>query len=383
MDYARFDTTPALSQFRDEVRTFLDQILTPELMAEARARGDEHHPDFFRALGARGWLIPDAAPEIGGAGLSYEEIEILDTEMALRSAPVINVATTRTIFPSVRDFAQPEIRDRVIREVTRGETALTLGYTEPSGGSDIAHVKTRAVRQPDGDWILNGSKVFTTGAHHARYIFLLVNTNPQAKRRAGLTMFLLPVALAGVQISAIHTLGERTNVVYFGDVRVPDVFRLGEVDGGWAVLQGPLDAEHGVGGERTGHRAHLDIAAIYARRLALAFEASVDWARQTAVRRDDPLIAYRLGEALLRVESGMAADLLEGRVHAATQCIEGTSELLELVAPDGLVHDENTMASHVLHAHLGAQVSSIYGGTVEVFRNLVARQLGLPAPRYD
>jgi alkylation response protein AidB-like acyl-CoA dehydrogenase len=382
MNYARFDDTPELSAFHEEVRAFLDENLTPAIKEELRERRDEHHPDFFLALGRKGWLIPDFPREAGGAGLSYEQVEILDCELIARGAPTINHSTTRMVFPSILRFAQEPMRSEVIREVTSGKTALTLGYSEPSGGSDIAAAKTRAVLQADGKWLINGSKLFTTGAHHAKYIFLLAVTDPDAPKRRGLSMFLMPTDIEGVTVTPIHTLGERTNAVYFGDVLLPDVYRLGEVNDGWRVLQGPLEAEHGVGGGG-GLRTHIDISALYGRRLALAVEAGLEWiAGQSEKSAEEmALTHYRLGQLLLRVEGSLAGDRLEGRVNSAENYIRGTSELLEIVAPAALANVTGP-ASRVMDSHLSAQVSSIYGGTVEVFRNLIARQMGLPAPIY-
>lgn len=381
MNFTRYDESPELSAFRDEVTAFLDRELTDRVVEEAAATRDEHHPVFFAALGARGWLIPDAPVSEGGAGLTYEQIEILDAELTRRSAPVINHSTSRLVFPAIRHYASEEIRETVMREVASGLSALTLGYTEPSGGSDIAQVKTRAVQQANGDWVINGAKVYTTGAHHARYCFLLTNTDPSARRGAGLTMFLMPLDLDGVEIRAIETLGERTNSVFFGDVRLGDKFRLGEVNDGWAVLQGPLEAEHGVGNDGS-CRAHLDLGALHARRLAVALQTALD-ALAEAPRgvREDPTVLRGLGEVLLSVESGMSADRLEGRVNSAERYIQGTSSLVELFAPDSLVADGHRFG-RLVEQHLAAQVSSIYGGTTEVFRNLIVKQLGLPRQAY-
>lgn len=379
MNFERFDTTPERASFRDEVRSFLDEHLTDSLQKSLRERKDEHDPDFFLALGRKGWIIPDASKEIGGAELSYEEIEILDGEFEARRAPTINHFTTRMVFPTILSFAQEPVRSEVIREVTSGQTALTLGYSEPSGGSDIAAVKTKAVRQADGNWLINGAKVYTTGAHHAKYVFLLASTNPNAPRRRGLTMFLVPTTVTGVMVTPIHTFGERTNAVYFGDVILPDSYRLGEIDDGWNVLQGPLESEHGMGGAASGLRTHIDISLLYSRRLASALAATLDWisAHPAETAEEETLRHYKLGSLLLRAEASLAADRLEGRVNAAESFIKGSSEMLELIAPASLANIDRA-ASDVMEAHLASQVSSIYGGTVEVFRNLIARNLGLP-----
>ena len=129
--------------------------------------------------------------------------------------------------------------------VLSGHYRLCLGYTEPEGGSDVATCKTRAVRDGDG-WIINGSKMFTSNAHNAQYVFLVTNTDPDAPKHQSLTMFLVPMGAPGVEIQSIRTVdGDRTNITYYSDVRVDDKYRVGEVNGGWAVLREALNSEHG------------------------------------------------------------------------------------------------------------------------------------------
>jgi alkylation response protein AidB-like acyl-CoA dehydrogenase len=146
---------------------------------------------------------------------------------------------------SVEQFASPELVAEVMPGVLAGRLRLCLGYTEPEGGSDVATCKTRAER--DGDhWIINGSKMFTTGAHNCQYVFLLTNSDPGAPKHKSLSMFLVPLGLPGIEIQGIRTVdGDRTNIVYYSDVRVSDKYRLGEVNGGWTVVREPLNAEHG------------------------------------------------------------------------------------------------------------------------------------------
>jgi 3-oxocholest-4-en-26-oyl-CoA dehydrogenase alpha subunit len=379
MDFSSFDDIPRYTGFRARVLSFLDTELTPQVRAEVEARGDDHHPGFFSALGREGWIIPDFPADQGGAGLDFWEYEILDTELNAAGAPLINVSTTRMIFPSVQRFARGTVREQVIAEVVSGRTALTLGYTEPSGGSDIADARTRSRRQDDGSWIISGSKVYTTGAHHAKYTFILTTSNPEAKKGRGLTMFLLPLDLPGIQVDPIWTLGERTDTVFFGDVLVSDDYRLGEIDHGWSVLQGPLDAEHSIGDSGGGR--HADIGILYQRRLALGLYHCLAWAADRGVS-DDVHAARTVGEVALRIFLSGATRGLAARVGGAQNFIDGLDDLVALVADDALESVGRTPAGQLGELQRRAQVSTIYGGTVEVFRNLIARELGLPRPAY-
>lgn len=379
MDFSTIDDVPRYAQFRDQVRAFVAKELTAEVRAEVEEGRDEHHPGFFKALGREGWIIPDLPRDKGGAGLDYLEYEILDTELSAAGAPLINVSTSRMIFPSIRRFARGPVGDRVMAEVTSGDTALTLGYTEPSGGSDIADARTRSRRLDDGSWIIDGSKVYTTGAHHAKYTFLLTTSNPQVKKGKGLTMFVLPLDLPGVQVDPIWTFGERTNTVFFGDVHVPDDYRLGDVDDGWAVLQGPLDDEHSVGG---GEGRHGDIGSTYQRRLAHGLYYALEWANSIDLEPGEPHVARTIGETTLRLFLSGAARGLTARVGGAQNYIEGLDELVTLAGPAALELSPESPAGMLGRLQRAAQVSSIFGGTVEVFRNLIARELGLPRPAY-
>ena len=385
MDFSRFDGTPRYAEFRDRVRRFLDAELTPEVRAEIEERNDDHHPGFFKALAAEGWLIPDFDPTdplaTGTTPLDFWEYEILDAELHAATAPWPQISTTRMVLPSIVKFAREPVRSQVIGEVLAGETALTLGYTEPSGGSDVADARTRARRQEDGSWIISGSKVYTTGAHHSKYIFLLTTSNPEVKKGRGLTMFVLPTDLPGVQIDPILTLGERTNTVFFSDVRLSDDYRLGEVDQGWTVLQGPLDAEHSVGGADQGR--HGDIGQQYQRRLANGLYQALDsLAASGTLDAADDGVASVVGETALKLYLSGAAREMSARVAGAQNYIDGMDDLVALLGPDSFEQPSDDPAGHLSRLQQRAQVSTIFGGTVEVFRNLIARHLGLPRPAY-
>lgn len=383
MDFSRLATQQKYADFQHEVSAFLDAELTAEVLAEAAASRDEHHPGFFRALGRRGWIIPGIPVADGGAGLDYREIEILDSELDARYAPTLNVGTTRMIYPSIAGFGSEQLKAEALPGVLAGETALTLGYTEPDGGSDIAAAKTRARRDPGGGWVITGAKAFTTGAHHSKWIFLLATSNPEAKKGLGLTMFLVPLDLPGISVEPIWTLSERTNLVTFSDVAVPDRYRLGEVDQGWAVLQGPLAMEHSL--HATSEKGNGDIATFHIRHLAQTLDAALDWLTATEAgraRADHPLTALRIGEVAGLVATGSATFGLTGRVAASDSYVAGVEILTDLIAPAALLPGE-LAAGLVESLSRRAPVSATYGGTVEVFKNLITKDLGLPRQAYS
>ena len=196
------------------------------------------------ALGEAGYLAQDWKPESDG-GFNRVRRRIWQLEKRRAHVPWVTSGTTAMIARSVEKFGSPELKAEVMPRVFSGHVRLCLGYTEPEGGSDVATCKTRAVRDGDG-WIINGSKMFTTGAHNCQYVFLITNTDPDAPKHKSLTMFLVPLDSPGIEIQGIRTVdGDRTNIVYYSDVRVDDKYRLGEVNNGWTVVREPLNVEHG------------------------------------------------------------------------------------------------------------------------------------------
>lgn len=373
MDFSRIED-PRYVAFRAEVEQFVAEQMTPEVCAALRESADGYHPSFTRAVAERGWIIPERDPELGGAGLDDVEVEILDGVFSRVEAPTLPLGTTRYVFPAVEMYGTDELKAEVFPRVLRGEVPLILGYTEPSGGSDIAHVLTRATRQGD-KWIISGAKMFSTNAHLGGYSFLITKSNPEAPKRKNLTMFLVPLDLPGVTVAPVWTLGERTNSVYFADVEVDDRYRLGDVNDGWNVLSGPLGVEHG---HRDGAAEHPAIGMQWSRGLTQALDVAIDWALEND-RADDPAVRSAIADVAKLAAEAMATGGATGRVTAGENRIRGMNILMDMMAPDSLFVGD--AAGGLIEAgHRVAQVGTIYGGSVEVFRNMIARQIGLPSP---
>ena len=151
------------------------------------------------------------------------------------------------MWPAVEASADPGLRDELKPQVAKGTVRFCLGYTEPDGGSDIAGAKTRAVRDGD-EWVINGQKIFTSNAQYSTHVFLITRTDPTLPKHKGLTMFLVPTSSPGFERQPLPTIGdETTNISFYSDIRLPDRYRIGEVNNGWSTLHGPLDAEHHLG----------------------------------------------------------------------------------------------------------------------------------------
>ena len=383
MDFSTIELDDATRAFWDEARAFCDEHVTSEVIAEEFRTGSGFNEGLHKAMGARGWIVPTWPREAGGAGATPLQAALLTRELRARHAPTISWGTTMNVLPAVEQWATDELKADVLPGVARGDVRFCLGYTEPDSGSDIAAARTRAQRDGD-EWVIEGQKMFTTGAQNCQYSFLLTRTNPDAPKHKGLTMFLCPLAEA--EIRPIHTLGgERTNMVFYDSIRVLDHYRLGPVDQGWMVLLGPLNTEHAIGEDT--HRVTLeDQGGMYGSSSATSLEVALEWARTTGPdgRRpiDDPLVRQRLAQAALEVAVATASTGPAGRVISSEVAIRVNEDLIDLVGPRGLLApgEEGAIGGGWLeYAHRFAQGTATYGGTTEVFRNIVAeRFLGLP-----
>jgi alkylation response protein AidB-like acyl-CoA dehydrogenase len=292
---------------------------------------------------------------------------------------------------TVQQFGSAELADEVVPGVLSGHIRLCLGYTEPEGGSDVATCKTRAVR--DGDsWVINGSKMFTSNAHNAKYVFLLTNSDPQAPRHKNLTMFLVPLDSPGIEIQPLRTIdGDRTNIVYYSDVRIDDKYRIGEVNGGWAVLRAALDVEHGTADRGADG---LQTIAVMSEHVTLMAEA-IDKIAALVARRDadgrrmldDESVAYRLGRSIARTEAALSTPGMFGRVANAQTMRDVAPELMDLLGTASALPINTSGAADdggAEYIFRMALPTGVYGGTLEVFRNMIAQhELGLGRPNYS
>ncbi|ORW95345.1 acyl-CoA dehydrogenase [Mycobacterium sp. IEC1808] len=381
MDFSAVELSAEDQEFLEEARAFIAKHVTDEVLRRQREFGENFDEQVHLALGEAGYLASDWRPEYEG-GFSPVRRRIFHLEIARAHTPWYHWGTTSVVARLVQQFGAPELTDKVLPGVLSGEIRLCLGYTEPEGGSDVATCKTRAVR--DGSaWIINGSKMFTSNAQNARYVFLLTNTDPQGPKHKNLTMFLVPLDSPGIEIQPIRTLdGDRTNIVFYSDVRVDDLYRIGEVNGGWTVMRSALDSEHGmVDPEDHGLQyvaamsAHGDIMA-----------EVVDTVAALVAQVDDASVKYRLGRAVARMEAAMSTPGMFGRVAIAQTMRDISPELMDILGPASALPAETPGSASdgaAEHLYRLALPLGIYGGTLEVFRNMIAQHtLKLGRPSY-
>lgn len=382
MDFSKVELSAQDRRFQQEVRSFLGDVVTDEVIRRDRETGQNFDEGVHLAAGAAGYLARDFHAESEG-GFSALQRRIWELEVGRAHTPWFHWPTTAMVAHSVSRFGSDELKDEVLPKVLTGEYRLCLGYTEPEGGSDVATCRTRAVRQEDGSsWVVNGAKMFTSNAHNAQYVFLITNTDPQAAKHQSLTMFLVPLDSPGVEIQGIRTVdGDRTNITYYSDVRVADRYRVGEINGGWTVLRDALNAEHGTVQRNS---AGLQKIAAMTEHILLMAEAVDGVASRADI--DDRSVAHRLGRAIARLEAAMSTPGMFGRVAIAQTMRDVSPDLMDVLGaaaglPVGTPGAADDGGAEYIFRLAGP--TGVYGGTLEVFRNMIAQHaLGLGRPNY-
>jgi alkylation response protein AidB-like acyl-CoA dehydrogenase len=370
-----------------ETRALFAKVIDPQKHLLHDHSFESHAWDVHQALGEARLLFPSWPEQWGGRGADADAVRASHAVWQEVGYAPPSTSVTRLVGDAVMLFGTQELKEEVLPGFGRGLTTASLGYTEPSCGSDVFAAKTRAVR--DGDhWIINGQKMFTSGANLAKYVFLVARTDPDAPKHRGVTMFLVPLDDPGVEIQPVYTfMDERTNATFYTDVRIPDRYRIGEVNGGVKVLSSALSQE------QSGGTYHRNIRA-----MAAAVE---DWLHGREVggrpQLQDPATLARLAKAYTyaNISEGLGhrilatwlaggADMAFGpaaKIFSTESFITVSEDLLDLAAPDSLVRGKHGLGL-VEMGYRHSSATTIYGGTSEVLRSMVAeRRLGLPRSR--
>lgn len=375
---------PAVDPVQATVRAFLETNLTDTVRARVKASGTRHDSAFLKAFAAAG-LTRASWPEArGGLGWTPAQQSLLHEELGASAAPIEGFETAELV-ANVLSIVGDDRQKQLATSVLDGEVLIGLGYSEPEVGSDISSVATRAVKV-DGGWRIRGQKMFTSYAHVAGYVFLLARTNHDVPRHRGLSTFLVPVDGPGVEIQPIWCLGgERTNATFYDDVFVPDSSLVGEVDGGWEVMKVALAFER--------QPAALHFA-------GRALHGALEWASTSGALADTD-VRRRLARFAVDIEVGralgevLALEISEGRLGIVEGSMaklwsseafqRGSSDLLDAMGTEAILSiGEPAAPAHgeVEKAYRHSFVTTIYGGTSEIQRSIVAeRGLGLPRSR--
>jgi alkylation response protein AidB-like acyl-CoA dehydrogenase len=387
------DLTPEQYALRDQIREYFRTIVTPEYEAEivATEGGGPHYMKALRRMGADGWLGVGWPTEYGGQGRSPIEQFIFFDE-AWRAGVLLPTLTIMSVSPMIMQHGTEEQKQFFLPKALRGEVHFAIGYTEPGAGTDLASLRTRAVR--DGDqWVINGSKLFTSQAQYADYIWLAARTDPAAKKHDGISIFMVPTSSPGFKITPLPTMGDvTTNATYYEDVRVPANAMVGPENGGWWLIVGQLN--------------HERVVLIPAGPTERLYEETRDWARESRIpdgRRviDLPWVQQNLArvragvEVLKLINWRQAWNMTRGemnyaesstvKVYGSEFYVQAYRLLLEVLGQAGYVKGGSPAA--VLKGRLERMYRAILimtfgAGTNEVQREIIAiGGLGMPRSR--
>lgn len=374
--------------FGAQVRRFFEDNLTDELRAHAHHSVAGYHQQFHRQLARAGLLFPHWPEQYGGSGKTPFDMAALGEVFEEFNWQRITGPITNQVAQIVMRFATEEVKNEVLPRFAAGDALACLGFTEPASGSDVFAARMRAERD-GGGWIIEGQKIFTTAANLADYIFLLVRTDPDLPKHAGLTLFLVPMDSPGIEVQAVHTVqDERTNIVYLSQVRVPDRYRIGEVNGGTAVMSATLELEHGGDQYRISFSNMLRHAVLWAQSTTRDGKPVIEDADarrrlariavHVAVARE---LCYRCIWATAGQVSGRAAFGPMSKLFSTERYQADAVDLMDLAAPESLFAGKDGLG----HIEIGYRQSigmTIYGGTSEVHRSIIAEQgLGMPRSR--
>ncbi|MFF8426805.1 MULTISPECIES: acyl-CoA dehydrogenase family protein [unclassified Streptomyces] len=377
--------TERQQRLRAELRAYFRTVM-PEAGEPADGRA------LLRRIGADGWLGLGWPAEYGGQGRGADEQFVFFDEAYRAGAPV-SMVTLNTVGPTLMKYGSERQKAHFLPRILAGDLVFAIGYTEPSAGTDLASLRTRAVREGDG-WRIDGQKIFTSGAQHADWIWLACRTDPDAPKHRGISLLLVPTDAPGFSWTPIETVGgQTTTATYYDGVRVPARNLVGDENEGWSLMTSQLNHER-VALAAIGMQAEEFYAA------ALAAARTPD--RVTGRRRiDEPWVRSRLAEVHARLAASrllnwrLVGDVGAGRPapgDASAVKVAGTESAVatyrmcqEIVGDAGLVRSGSPGAfegGELERLNRAAQINTFGGGVSEVQREIVATmRLGMTRGR--
>lgn len=387
--------TSEQTRVRDETRAYFAQLLgggRRDAYDAEVATGIEAGPEYrsvIRQMGKDGWLAVGWPREYGGRGYGPVE-QLIFLEETQRARAPYPFVTLSTVGPALMAHGSEAQKQRFLPGIAAGEIHFAIGYTEPNSGTDLASLRSSAVRRPGGGFTVNGQKAYTSHAEGADFIWFAARTDPDLPRHKGLSILIVDARRPGYSVTPIHTVGGmRTNATFYDDVEVDEDMLVGEWNGGWALITSQLNHE------RIGLAARNAIG-------ESLFDRVLAWARITsdgARPIDDPTVQALLGEAQARLHAvrsynyRLAAEMAHAEPSAALASsakvfgtdamIEVCRLLLEVLGMAGLYRPSSPAAligGEVEQYYRKCQINTFGGGTAEVLRDIIA-QHGLGTPR--
>jgi len=385
--------TDSQKELRKEFRAYFSNLIKPEHREELRnAESGDLYKELIRQQGKDGMLAVGWPKEYGGRGLSESEQLIRYEESLLAGAPTPFV-TLNTVGPAIISRGTDEQKKRFLPGIAAGELHFSIGYTEPGAGTDLASLSTSAVKQGD-HYLVNGNKVFTSGAEGADYVWLAARTDPEAPKHKGISILVADTRDPGFSYGPIHTVGSvHTNVTYYTDVKVPTDMIIGKENAGWRLITEQLNHE----------RVGLAAWGIQGWKL---FRDALDWARNTRSADglrviDDHTAQRNLAEVYCHLEAMRVMNARMSwqldqhemdpvfpsaiKVYSTEIMLEICRLLMDVVGPHALIgagSEGAVLHGNLEHEYRRATINTFGGGVAEVLRGLVATHgLGMPQHR--
>ncbi|ANS26794.1 acyl-CoA dehydrogenase family protein [Rhodococcus opacus] len=378
--------SPGQRELRRELRAYFAALLPEETrrIAGEEGVGGEHFRDIVRLLGKDGWLGVGWPVEYGGQGRSIEDQFVFFDEVQRAGLPFPFV-TVNTVGPTLMKYGTEEQKARFLPGILAGDIVFAIGYTEPEAGTDLASLQTRAVR--DGDtWVVDGNKIFTSGANTADYVWLACRTDADAPKHKGISILIVPTDDPGFSWSPIHTVGGLTvTSTYYTGIRVGDQDVVGDVDGGWQLITAQLNHER------------IGLAALGGRTLGLWHQVldwagrngalDIPWVQMDFARTHAKLEAMRLLN--WKMTAAVARDALSGADAGATKTygtethVDVYRTLLGILGAAGRLRPGSPgaiLAGQIEQISRQSVVNTFGGGVNEVLRDMVGT-LGLGLAR--
>ncbi|WP_278264809.1 acyl-CoA dehydrogenase family protein [Nocardia sp. AG03] len=381
--------TPQQEELRAELREYFGTLMTPERRKALSSQTGEYgegdvYREVVRQMGRDGWLTLSWPEEYGGQDRTTMDQLIFVEEAAIAGAPV-PFLTLNSVAPTIMQYGTEEQKKFFLPKIASGELHFAIGYSEPGAGTDLASLRTSAVRDGD-DFVINGQKMWTSLIAYADYIWLAVRTDPSAKKHKGITMFIVPTDTEGFSWTPVHTMaGPDTSATYYQDVRVPASAMVGPENGGWSLITNQLN--------------HERVALTSAGPLSLAVNQTVDWAKQTTLADgtrviDQEWVRLNLARVYAKVEylkllnweiasradqGGEAApkpwDASACKIYGTELSTEAYRLLMEVVGAHGYLRQDSpgaAMLGRLERMHRAALILTFGGGTNEVQRDIIA-----------
>ncbi|MCH9722459.1 MAG: acyl-CoA dehydrogenase family protein [Actinomycetia bacterium] len=388
----RISYTPEQEDLRRELRAYFSTLMTAErreaLMSTAGEYGSGNvYRETVAQMGRDGWLALGWPTEYGGQARSTMDQLIFTDEAAVAGAPV-PFLTINSVAPTIMAFGTEEQKRFYLPGIARGDIHFSIGYSEPGAGTDLANLRTTAVRDGD-DYLINGQKMWTSLIQYADYVWLAARTNTEARKHRGISVLIVPTAAEGFSWTPVHTMaGAGTSATYYSDVRIPVGNRVGEENAGWKLVTNQLN--------------HERVALVTAQPIITALTQVRQWAQNTKDAQgarliDSEWVQLNLARVHAKVEylklinwelasaqseAPSAADASAAKVFGTEFATEAYRLLMEILGPSATLRQDSPGAllrGRVERMHRSSLILTFGGGTNEVQRDIIGMAaLGLP-----